>query len=255
MGEFNDLWYKIRQYYWFTSAEIRSLAATVLIVAFIISFADWGKGATPDLTEGLFNFLIAVIITAVTFFVRESVRRIAALSVGYRAEYKVWWWGLLLGLVIVFISRGYVWILLPGGILLHHLAGHRLGHFRYGLNFFGLGMVSMTAPIANVVMAVIIKSVNLYLNSGVLTKAVYLNLLLAIFSVLPIPPMDGSKMFFGSRMVYSFMFIAIILASALLFVNIPIWISIFGSLAAAFVCWLLYYIYFERFAWAKGPYP
>ncbi|HLC65028.1 MAG TPA: hypothetical protein VJI46_02785 [Candidatus Nanoarchaeia archaeon] len=255
MGEWKDLGYKLKQYFNFTPAELRGLAVSILVVAFIISFADWGKGETPDAAAGLFNLLIAIIITAITFFVRESARRVAALSVGYRAEYKVWLWGLLIGLVVVFVSRGYVWLLLPGGILLHHLAGHRLGHFRYGLNFFGLGMVSMVAPIANLVLAVIIKIVNAYLQLDVLTKALYLNLLLAIFSVLPIPPMDGSKMFFGSRMVYSFMFAAIILASVLLFLDIPIWVSVLGSFVGAVVCWLLYYIYFERFAWEKGPYP
>lgn len=256
MGEFKDLDYKVKKYYAFTAAEIRGLLFSIIVVAFIISFRDWGAGDTPDITVGLINLLIALVITTVTFFIRESARRIGALAVGYRAEYKVWFWGLLVGLVAVFLSRGYAWLLLPGGIFLHHMAGHRLGHFRYDLNFFGLGMVAIIAPLANIVFAILLKIINVYVQSDILLKAIHLNLLLAVFSILPIPPMDGSKMFFGSRLIYSFVFVFVILISLLLFVEqIPIWLSLLGSFILACLGWLLYYIYFERFAWEKGPYP
>ena len=62
------------------------------------------------------------------------------------------------------------------------------------------------------------------------------------------------RLFFGSRMVYAFMFSVIVVAGVLLFLDINVMMAVFGSIAIGIILWLLYYIFFERKAWS-GPWP
>ena len=68
--------------------------------------------------------------------------------------------------------------------------------------------------------------------------------------MLPIPPLDGSKIFFGGRLLYIFGLAGIVAAGVLLYANIAVWIAVISSFLIAVVLWLLYYIFFEKDYWA-----
>jgi Zn-dependent protease len=64
---------------------------------------------------------------------------------------------------------------------------------------WGMALVSLAGPLSNFVLAVLFMlPVKFGLVSGVVAeiwiKAVILNLVLAVFNILPIPPLDGSKL-------------------------------------------------------------
>jgi Zn-dependent protease len=254
MGELLNLKDKIKKYYKFSPSEINGLIISILVLAFIVSFREWGRGDQINLGLGLFNLFNAVLLVTLTMLVRESAHRIVALHIGLRAEYKMWTWGLLLGLVFAFISNGQIWMLLPGGILVHHMAGHRLGWFRYGLGYFPMGIISLFAPIANILLVIIFKIINHSINSPLIDKIIVLNIALAVWTMLPIPPMDGCRIFFASRLLYIFSFFSIIAASALLhpYFNINVWLAVIGAILIGVLGWLIYYLFLERFLW-QGP--
>ena len=58
MGELVDLWDKLKRYFSFTPSELRGLVIAIIVVAFIISFSDWGSGNIFDAGIGLFNFTL-----------------------------------------------------------------------------------------------------------------------------------------------------------------------------------------------------
>ncbi len=72
---------------------------------------------------------------------------------------------------------------------------------RGGLN--GLALVALAGPASNVVMAVILAVISVIVPSqGVVTflrHGVLLSLYLAIFNLLPVPPLDGSKLLLAMR--------------------------------------------------------
>jgi len=253
MGDFTDLGSKLRRYYKFTPSELRSFAISILAIAFVISFADWGPGENVDFGIGIFNLFNAILIVTLGFIVHYSVQKIAALSVGYNIEYKMWGYGLLIALLLAFLTRGWFWFIIPGGIIHHHLAGHRLGFFRYGLNYFAVGVSSFMGAVGSLAFVVVLKIINSFVNSALIDKAIIFNLLYAVWMVLPIPPADGSRMFFGSRLVYMFGLISVVAGALLLWTNIPVWFSVIGALLIGFIGWLLYYIFWEKGFW-KGPY-
>ena len=249
MGEIVDLLDKIKRYFKFTSLEIRSLIIAILVVAFIISFKEWGYGDVFSVRVGLFNYFNAILIVALSFLVHLSVQRIWSLGTGYRLEWKMWSFGLLFGLIVAFLSNGWVWIILPGGFIVHHMAGHRLGWFRYGINYWAVGLIAVTGCFASIFLAAIFKSLSSLISNSLIQKVIIFNIAYALCSLLPIPPLDGSRTFYGSRMLYAFSVGGIVAAAILLYSNIGVWIAIIASFLIAVVLWLLYYVFFESKAW------
>lgn len=249
MGDITDMTDKIKRYFKFTPLELRSLIIAILVIAFIISFSEWGKGDVFDVKAGLFNWFNAILIVALSFLVHLSVQRIWSLGTGYRLEWKMWGFGLLFGLIMAFLTNGMIWVILPGGFILHHMAGHRLGWFRYGINYWAVGLIAITGPVASIFLAAIFKSLTAVVVNPLIQKLIIFNIVYAIYSILPIPPLDGSKTFYGSRMLYAFSTAFIVAAAILLNSNISVGIAVIASFFTGIVLWILYYIYFESKAW------
>ena len=253
MSEMHDLKAKVKKYYRFTPAELRGLVISILIIGFIVSFREWGPGNDVMLSVGLFNWFNSSLLAALTLLAFISAQKIVSLQAGLNAEYRMSMWALSFGLLVAFVSRGYIWFLIPGGIIFHHMAGHRLGWYRYDVNYFALAILSLWGPIANIVLAIIFKIINGFIFHPMFQKAIALNLVFAVYSILPIPPAAGNKVYFGSRMLYAFSLVLVVAAAVFLWIDIPIWIAIGGALAVAVVGWLLYYTIWEKDMW-QSPY-
>lgn len=251
MGEIVDLIDKIKRYYKFTTHELRGITISILVIAFIISFKEWGTTAF-NLKVGLFNLFNAILIVALSILVHDAGQRIWGLAIGFRVEYKMWSFGLLIALIVAFISNGSFWLIVPAGFMLHHLAGHRLGFFRYGINYFGQAMVALAGPLFTLMLIILLKILNALYPNPLIQKAIIFNVVYAITCMLPIPPLDGSKIYFGSRMLYAFVLPAMAVATILMVVKIPLFFGLVISLLVGVILWLTYYISFERKVWT-GP--
>ena len=139
----HNLSYQIKKYFSFGKAELRAIGISILVMAFIFSAAKGGPNDVFVASYWITNFLIALLIASLSIFVHQATQRIIGLSIGFRVEYKLWLYGVLIGIIVAIISKGSIWFLAPGGILVYHMAGHRLGSFRYGLNYWPLGMVGL----------------------------------------------------------------------------------------------------------------
>ncbi|MFC1727842.1 hypothetical protein ACFLZ7_00040 [Nanoarchaeota archaeon] len=235
----------LKKYFTFSAEEIKGMIISVLVIAFIFSFKEWGVDKF-DFLYGLKNFINIVLIVALAFLVREVAHRFFAGKTGLRAEYRSWTFGLLIGVIIVVLSRGELIFLAPGGILVHHLAGARLGAFRYGLVYKTMGWVAAAGPLANIVLALFFKIMTLFpLNLVLIQKAISLNLWLAIFGMLPIPPLDGSKMFYASRFMY--VWVIGLVAGAAFFINYTgVLTAIIGTLVVSLIILAMFAFTFEK---------
>lgn len=249
MREIVDLKDKIKRYYGFTPLEARSLAIAILVTAFVFSFKEWGYGSAFDFKIGFFNYFNAILIVALSFLVHISVQRIWALATGFRLEWKMWSFGLLFALIMAFLTNGFIWLIIPGGIILHHMGGHRLGWFRYDINYWALGLTTATGTIATIILVMTFKALGAFVSNSLIDKLIIFNIAYALFSLLPIPPLDGSRIFYGSRMFYVFLASFAIIVSLLLFSGIGVGISLLLSFFAGIVFWISYYILFENKAW------
>ncbi|MAH33365.1 hypothetical protein CL615_03155 [archaeon] len=250
MGEIVDLLDKLKRYFKFTPLELRGLSIAILVMAFIISFREWGSGSNFNFTIGLFNFFNAVLIVALSVLVHISIQRIWALATGYRLEWRMWGFGLVFGVIIAFLTNGLFWLILPGGIMVHHLAGHRLGWVRYGINYWALGLIALGGPLASISLAILFKAVSGVVFNALIQKVIIFNIAYAVFSLIPIPPLDGSRTLYGSRMLYAFSTAGIVAAAILINLNIGVWVAVVTSVFVGILLWLLYYMFFEHKAWS-----
>ena len=62
MGELADFLDRIKRHYKFTAHELRGIIICILVIAFIISFREWGT-ASFDFRAGLYNLFNSILTT------------------------------------------------------------------------------------------------------------------------------------------------------------------------------------------------
>jgi hypothetical protein len=230
---------KAKRYFPFSKTEWGNFAITVIVFAFIWSFTEWGAAAF-DFSAGLKNFILSAIMIAVVVFVHHSAQRLYGIFFGYRIEHKIWWAGLLIGILGVLLSNGKVIILAASAMQTHFLAVHSIGKWRYGPSLFHMGLVAFAGPIAAVVFAFILQVISPSIFAGMFE----FSLLFALYCIIPIPPLDGVHIFAASR-IYGFVFIFVLFALlAFLLLYFVAQLSIIWSFILAivvgFACWLAF---------------
>src|SRR5574341_265125 len=236
---------KLKRYFWFSREEWLSFWIVVASLAFIYSWDQWGTNGF-NLATGLKNFGIAIIFLTITVFVHHAGQRMMALGVGLRAEQKIWWYGFLIGLILTIISDGKIKFLAATSTIAYMLPAHRLGAFRYGPGTTTLSKIVLAGPLLNIFFSAIIKSMEWagMLNPYIAEKLFVLNITFAAWNLVPIPPLDGSKVLFYSRLVYAFLFGSV--ASYVILVYMFAIYSYIYALLIGGVVWLLFYIFFEK---------
>ncbi|MBT4936249.1 hypothetical protein HOL21_01255 [Candidatus Woesearchaeota archaeon] len=216
MANIKELIKRIQDFYRFSWQEISGLLIAVIFTAFIFSFRDWG-GELFDIVIGLKNFVIVIFVAAISFTFRISCQKIYALSQGYKAEFKVWWVGLIIALVLAFISFGRVPLVLIGGVVTAFMVKQRLGEFRYGFSYLQNGFTSLWGILGNMILAIGF-ALGLYYvpQSYFFSKGLMLNVIMGFCALLPLPQLDGLNIYFGSRIMYYIAIVTVLLASVLL---------------------------------------
>lgn len=189
---------KVKRYFALSRTEWRGFGLLVLVFAFMWSFTQWGT-TTFDFQQGLKNFVFALVIVTLSLGMHHAVQRLMGLRYGYRIEHRVWWVGLLAGLLALVLSNGKVLIFAASMMQAHFLPAHRLGAFRYGPSLRQIGAVALTG---NIVVVVITFLLSMLFPQQFFTELLSFTLLFALYNMLPIPPLDGLHVFVGARTSY-----------------------------------------------------
>lgn len=240
---------RIKKYYSFDTEEIKGIAISSLIIGFIISFGEWGTEQF-NFIYGLYHLIGGILIASLSILFHVSAQKIFGLQVGFDTKYKMWWYGLLLSLIITFITNGKIWwLIIPGGVSCVIIGKYRLGKFRYGLNYSFLGFMGIVGPAASIIFGSIFKNLDIFfgLSSPIIDKIFIFNLVYAVCTMLPIPPLDGHLTFFASRPWYVLLF-GVIFTYTILVVLFAIYSWIFAIVIGGIIL-LFYYIFYEREAW------
>lgn len=216
MVYWGELQARIQDFFRFSRLEMIGLLAAVIVTGFIFSFQDWGTEQF-DAAVGLHNLLLMTLAAAIGLFFRSSCQKVYALSEGYKAEFKVWWAGLAIALVVIFISAGRIPLIFAGTMVASFMVKQRLGEFRYGFSYWNNAMIAYWGILGNLILAILFAIGSFaWPQSYFLSKGLALNLIMAFTSLLPLPQLDGLSIFFGSRKVYVLAIVLSILAAVLL---------------------------------------
>ena len=244
-GPERTFWATAKEYFKFNGKEIRDLLITIIMLAFAFSFNKWGD-ETFNLAIGIKNFINAVILVGLSMLARESMKKLFALKRGFNYEYKAWFFGLIASLILAFLTNGTLMLFFVGSMIVYNLEGHRLGHFRYGLNPRDFSHIAIGGLLGNLILVLFFKSMlGIFPGNELIRTAMNLNMLFVIFNILPIPPMDGFYILYNSRMYYAFWLSFFIITCLLSYVFGWIF-SIIAALILAAVLAVVYYISLEK---------
>lgn len=176
----------------FSKEELKDIIISVLAITLIFSYPDFSQ----------FPFFLGVVIIA--FLFHELAHRFVARRFGCVAFYKMWWEGIALGLVFMFMKPyGFIPFVAPGAVVIYPFRFGRWGYRRIHLTEVESGLISLAGPSVNLFFAVFFK----LFSGDVFSLISFVNAWLALFNLLPIPPLDGSKILRWKMWIWFVLFV------------------------------------------------
>ncbi|MFA5452836.1 MAG: site-2 protease family protein [Candidatus Methanomethylophilaceae archaeon] len=170
----------------FSSIEIRDILISMLVlsVAFTIIFASNNTSYfSKDVVTNTLCWLgISLVIVASSFIMHEFGHKFVAQRYGAWAEYRMFPGGLVM--CIIFSLLGFLFAA-PGAVYIN-------GRISKEMN----GKISAAGPMVNLILgsvSFLICYSTTGIVSGVFGLFTYLNAFLALFNMIPVMPLDGSK--------------------------------------------------------------
>jgi Zn-dependent protease len=150
----------------------------------------------------LYAFFLAAATAGLGFVLHELAHRTVARNYGYRATYEVWWWGVIACLVVAVLTQGLLIFAALGAVYITPLGSSRYLDERGFKKAYGI--ISLSGPAMNLLLALIFYTL---LGAGGILSALgsvgmQINLWLAAFNLIPVPPFDGHKIFDWSKLVW-----------------------------------------------------
>ena len=194
--------------------EIRDLAVAAVVLSAVFAFEGFNPGTISRLPEATLGVTLG-------FLLHELSHRFFARRYKCHAEFHLWRTGLILAVLFALVSNGAFVFAAPGAVVIYEAMDvwgnvKPLGKKRYGI-------VSIAGPVTNVILAGIFFAANKVYPSSILapafTFALTVNIWIAIFNMLPVPPLDGSKVFAWDKKIWAafFAFLIVVFYFALQF--------------------------------------
>jgi len=188
--------HKRRSIWGFSKTELKELLISALAITFVFSYSYL------RLPGGWLAFLLYFAFVGLGFAIHESAHKFMAKSRGAWSEFRMWRDGLLFALLMKVIA-GFTFIA-PGATY----------WLKYNATEEDTGLVSVVGPASNMVLAAIFFILSLFVP--VMSVGTFVNLQLAMFNLLPIPPLDGSKVIKWNAVIWGGLFFSSLILTQIL---------------------------------------
>jgi hypothetical protein len=193
--------YAFRNMFRFSKKEVLQFLIAVVFSGFILSFRKWGTTSFST-AEGVHNFILYTILFMVIYFFFISAQKFLGTYLGYKCTFETWYYGPVIGLLITFMTYGYVPFLYLGNIKLKEDMKFRLGKFRNYMNIKDMMYVGLAGPAFILVLILLVQPIYIATHAQVLHDAVIACTWILLFSALPLPRTNGINVLLKSRTLW-----------------------------------------------------
>lgn len=241
----------------FTKPEINHLIISIIIIGSLIALIKY----TKDLSTNLILMMQGMLLIAIAILPNILAKKIVAKKYETEVEYRIWSItekkqatsnyikkifmtipiGLLLPILIVIVSQGKLLFLAFGMFIISKHKTH-IGKQRPYLTEFESAKIAFIGPITNLLIALIFKLISPFY---LIQQAIDINLYMAIYHLLPLPNLDGLKIFMAGRTFYIFT-ITFTIIFAILLKQTTIFYTVIMALVLALAITIIYLMKIER---------
>jgi len=164
-----------------------------IFIAWIILSLTFAWILSNPLTNSFSMYLTVLppvlVATLTGFVVHELAHKFMAIRYGAFAEFVIWPVGIILAIVTAMI--GFIFAA-PGAVYI----------YKSHLSIKENGIISVAGPALNLAMGLIFIGISFLYPSMWILFIAKINIFLGLFNMLPIPPLDGSKVLRWSPMIW-----------------------------------------------------
>ncbi len=240
----------------FDKKEIFTLLGTTILLGIIFGFND-GK-ETFVFADWLQNFLILTIMSGASVLIHETAHKLVARRKNVHVQYTFWTLkrlstqkrlfhrlpiGILLAIITTIFTNGRFYFTAIGSNNVIVDEKKRLGRRYKLLTEYEEALILLSGPVANILFVLVLTTISRF-SSIDLSNFIIINLILASWYMLPLPGLDGARIFFCSRNVYFFGLSFLVVAYLLR--NTGVLLGTLLSAIIAFGILTLYYYKYEQ---------
>ncbi len=165
--------------------EVGQIALSMVVVALAFSVRD----LFVSKEQFIAYFPVILIGVGSGFVLHELAHKFVAMRYGAYARYQIWESGLAFALLLALLTRGTLVFAAPGAVYIYSRSLTRKQN----------GIISIAGPLTNLVVGSAFIALYLFAPTDYIAQiaatAASINFFLGFFNMLPIPPLDGSKVF------------------------------------------------------------
>ena len=184
--------------FYFSPQEKKDLIISWLTLS--LAFALMINPVFFNITNLLISFPIALIAVGTGFVLHELAHREAAKYYGFHSEYRAWYQGLILAVGLAIITQGSFIFAAPGATYF----------FAEKVSIKQNGIISISGPLTNLVLGLLLMMIATFFEGDflntVFSLAGQINFFFALFNLLPILMLDGSKVFAWNKAIWGVFF-------------------------------------------------
>ncbi|HLC78877.1 MAG TPA: site-2 protease family protein [archaeon] len=191
--------------------ERNDLIISWLTVSFAFAWIGLSIFSSQGVSEFITQLLVMLVAVGSGFILHELAHKYVAIHYGAHAEFRAWREGLLLAIGLAIFTNGAFVFAAPGAVYV----------FGKSITVKQNGIISLAGPVTNLLIVAVFGILLSILNPSdllehIIISTMYVNFFLAAFNMIPIFPLDGSKVFMWSKAIW-FITISIAVAGVLFF--------------------------------------